>query len=80
MVMGSFGRSQGRAKRRLNETIFLKGKNPECFKLYSIHLIPLAELDSNLIGGGDGFPVLDDDDDDGDGYPPFGNRKAPQGA
>lgn len=63
IMMETFAKSQDKAKEKLlRSKKYHYIKDPSRYRLFSVHLTPMHEVDMNLHAT-DGLPVLDDDDE-----------------
>jgi hypothetical protein len=65
ILMETFAKTQNKAKTKIkSHSKFKYSPNIENYRLFSVHLKVMREMDMNLIFSEEqGFPVLDDDED-----------------
>jgi len=64
VLIETFAKTQDRSKAKLvNSKKYFFSKGEAEYRLFSIHMTIMKELELNLDDGIDGFPVLDDDEE-----------------
>jgi len=64
MLLDTFAKTKDRAQDKLvNSKKYFFSKGEGVYRLYSIHMTVMRELEFNLDDGTEGFPCLDDDED-----------------
>ena len=64
MLMETFAKTKERAEAKLvNSKKYFFSQGHQVYRLYSVHMTVMRELEFNLNDGIQGFPCLDDDED-----------------
>jgi hypothetical protein len=64
MLLDTFAKTKDRAQQKLvNSKKYFYSQGDGVYRLYSVHMTVMRELEFNLDDGTEGFPCLDDDED-----------------